>query len=63
MTLNKSKVAVGFIIAGVLTVFFGTVLTFVGPLIIDDQIVKVSGALTLLFRPFSMLVKRRVLMC
>jgi len=40
MALNKSKVAVGFIIAGVLAVFFGTFLTFVGPLIIDDQIVK-----------------------
>uniref|UniRef100_A0AAQ6A284 Scavenger receptor class B member 1 n=1 Tax=Amphiprion ocellaris TaxID=80972 RepID=A0AAQ6A284_AMPOC len=40
MTIDKSKVAVGFVVAGVLTVFFGTVLAFVGPLIIDDQIVK-----------------------
>uniref|UniRef100_A0A4W6F2A6 Scavenger receptor class B member 1 n=1 Tax=Lates calcarifer TaxID=8187 RepID=A0A4W6F2A6_LATCA len=40
MAVNKSKVAVGFIVAGVLTVVFGTVLSFVGPLIIDDQIVK-----------------------
>ncbi|KAK7895446.1 hypothetical protein WMY93_020771 [Mugilogobius chulae] len=40
MAINKSKVAVGFIVAGALGVFFGVVLTFVGPLIIDDQIVK-----------------------
>uniref|UniRef100_H2VEP6 Scavenger receptor class B member 1 n=1 Tax=Takifugu rubripes TaxID=31033 RepID=H2VEP6_TAKRU len=40
MAINKSKVAVGFIVVGVLTVFFGTLLTFVGPLIIDDQVVK-----------------------
>ncbi|XP_051267597.1 scavenger receptor class B member 1 isoform X1 [Dicentrarchus labrax] len=40
MAVNKAKVAIGFIVAGVLTVFFGTALTFVGPIIIDDQIVK-----------------------
>uniref|UniRef100_A0A8C9ZPF9 Scavenger receptor class B member 1 n=1 Tax=Sander lucioperca TaxID=283035 RepID=A0A8C9ZPF9_SANLU len=40
MAMDKSKVAIGFIVAGVLTVFFGTVLTFVGPIIIDDQVVK-----------------------
>ncbi|XP_033845493.1 scavenger receptor class B member 1 isoform X2 [Periophthalmus magnuspinnatus] len=40
MAINKSKVAVGFIVAGGLAVFFGVVLSFVGPLIIDDQIVK-----------------------
>lgn len=40
MAVNKSKVAVGFIVAGVLMVVFGTVLCFVGPIIIDDQIVK-----------------------
>ncbi|XP_065821422.1 scavenger receptor class B member 1 isoform X2 [Labrus bergylta] len=40
MVVNKAKVAVGFMVAGVLTVFFGTLLTFVGPIIIDDQIVK-----------------------
>ncbi|XP_029921648.1 scavenger receptor class B member 1 isoform X3 [Myripristis murdjan] len=40
MPINKSKVAIGFIVAGALTVFFGTVLVFVGPVIIDDQIVK-----------------------
>lgn len=40
MAIDKSKVAIGFIVAGVLTVFFGTLLTFVGPIIIDDQVVK-----------------------
>ncbi len=43
MAVNKAKVAIGFIVVGVLTVIFGTVLTFVGPIIIDDQIVKVSS--------------------
>lgn len=42
MAINKSKVAVGFIVLGVLAVFFGTALVFVGPIIIDDQIVKVG---------------------
>ncbi|KAG7218788.1 hypothetical protein INR49_019717 [Caranx melampygus] len=40
MAVNKAKVAAVFTVAGFLTVVFGTVLTFVGPLIIDDQIVK-----------------------
>ncbi|XP_068562463.1 scavenger receptor class B member 1 isoform X2 [Cebidichthys violaceus] len=40
MAINKAKVSVGFIVSGVLMVFFGTVLTFVGPIIIDDQVVK-----------------------
>lgn len=40
MANSKSKVAVGFIVAGALAVFFGIVLAFVGPIIIDDQIVK-----------------------
>uniref|UniRef100_H3D7U6 Scavenger receptor class B member 1 n=1 Tax=Tetraodon nigroviridis TaxID=99883 RepID=H3D7U6_TETNG len=38
--VNKSKVAVGFIVLGVLAVVFGVILAFVGPIIIDDQIVK-----------------------
>lgn len=42
MAINKSKVAVGFIVVGVLAVLFGTILTFVGPIIIDDQVVKVG---------------------
>lgn len=48
MAINKAKVAIGFMVAGVLAVILGTVLTFVGPIIIDDQVVKVSG----LFRMF-----------
>ncbi|XP_063065886.1 scavenger receptor class B member 1 isoform X2 [Engraulis encrasicolus] len=40
MAVSKSKIAVGFIVAGSLTVFFGVVLVFVGPMIIDDQIAK-----------------------
>ncbi|XP_030625032.1 scavenger receptor class B member 1 [Chanos chanos] len=40
MALSKSKIAVGLLVAGILTVVFGTVLVFVGPIIIDDQIVK-----------------------
>uniref|UniRef100_A0A8C3AHC8 Scavenger receptor class B member 1 n=1 Tax=Cyclopterus lumpus TaxID=8103 RepID=A0A8C3AHC8_CYCLU len=40
MAINKASVAVVFMVSGVLMVFFGTVLTFVGPIIIDDQVVK-----------------------
>ncbi|KAM6901422.1 scavenger receptor class B member 1 isoform 2-T2 [Lycodopsis pacificus] len=40
MAIDKAKVAVGFVASGVLLVFFGTLLTFVGPIIIDDQVVK-----------------------
>lgn len=42
MAINKRKVAVAFIVLGVLALCFGTILTFVGPIIIDDQIVKVG---------------------
>lgn len=42
MAINTSKVAVGFIVVGVLALLFGTILTFVGPIIIDDQVVKVG---------------------
>lgn len=42
MAINKAKVAIGFMVAGVLVVILGTVITFVGPIIIDDQVVKVS---------------------
>uniref|UniRef100_A0A674EVB3 Scavenger receptor class B member 1 n=1 Tax=Salmo trutta TaxID=8032 RepID=A0A674EVB3_SALTR len=38
--MNKSKLAVGLLVVGSLTVVFGTVLVFVGPIIIDNQIVK-----------------------
>uniref|UniRef100_A0A3B5MPV2 Scavenger receptor class B member 1 n=1 Tax=Xiphophorus couchianus TaxID=32473 RepID=A0A3B5MPV2_9TELE len=40
MAVNKSKVSVGFIAVGVLTALFGIVLVFVGPVVIDDQVVK-----------------------
>lgn len=43
MGVNKARLTAGFIVAGVLMVFFGTVLVFVGPIIIDDQVEKVSG--------------------
>ncbi|KAL0965267.1 hypothetical protein UPYG_G00279040 [Umbra pygmaea] len=38
--MNKSKIAIGLSVAGTLMVVFGTVLVFVGPIIVDDQIVK-----------------------
>ncbi|KAF6721723.1 Scavenger receptor class B member 1 [Oryzias melastigma] len=40
MGVNKAKLTAGFIVAGVLMVFFGTVLVFVGPIVIDDQVEK-----------------------
>ncbi|XP_012672722.1 scavenger receptor class B member 1 isoform X2 [Clupea harengus] len=40
MAISKSKIAVGLLVGGILTVVFGTVLVFVGPIIIDDQIAK-----------------------
>lgn len=42
MAVSKSTVSIVFIVLGGLAVLFGTVLVFVGPIIIDDQIVKVS---------------------
>ncbi|XP_031664827.1 scavenger receptor class B member 1-like isoform X1 [Oncorhynchus kisutch] len=38
--MNKSKLAIGLFVAGTLTAVFGLVILFVGPIIIDDQIVK-----------------------
>ncbi|XP_017287779.1 scavenger receptor class B member 1 isoform X3 [Kryptolebias marmoratus] len=40
MAMNKSKVSAGFVVLGVLTAFFGIVLVVVGPIVIDDQVVK-----------------------
>lgn len=40
MAVNRSKVSTGFLVLGILTVIFGIVIVFVGPMIIDDQIVK-----------------------
>lgn len=42
MAVSKSTLSIAFIVLGGLAVLFGTVLVFVGPIIIDDQIVKVS---------------------
>ncbi|XP_010876528.4 scavenger receptor class B member 1 isoform X3 [Esox lucius] len=38
--MNTSKITIGLFVAGTLMVVFGTILVFVGPIIIDDQIVK-----------------------
>ncbi|KAJ8339526.1 hypothetical protein SKAU_G00363120 [Synaphobranchus kaupii] len=40
MSISRSKVAAGLAIAGILTLTFGIIIVFVGPMIIDDQIVK-----------------------
>lgn len=42
MAVSKATVAIVLLVLGGLGVLFGTVLVFVGPIIIDDQIVKVS---------------------
>nr|XP_023009947.2 scavenger receptor class B member 1 isoform X2 [Maylandia zebra] len=40
MAINKSKVAVGFIVAGGLTLIFGAISVIVGPTVISNQVVK-----------------------
>nr|XP_046230248.1 scavenger receptor class B member 1 isoform X2 [Scatophagus argus] len=40
MAISRASVAVGFIVTGTLTVLFGVVLLFVGPAVMNDQIVK-----------------------
>uniref|UniRef100_A0A8C9U1M5 Scavenger receptor class B member 1 n=1 Tax=Scleropages formosus TaxID=113540 RepID=A0A8C9U1M5_SCLFO len=40
MAVSRTKLAVGLGIAGILTAVFGVILVFVGPIVIDDQIVK-----------------------
>lgn len=40
--MSNSTLAIVFLVLGGLAVLFGTILVFVGPIIIDDQIVKVS---------------------
>lgn len=42
MAISRSKIAIVLLVAGTLTVVFGTVLVFVGPIIVDDQIIKVG---------------------
>lgn len=43
MAITKAKVAIGFIVAGILAVVSGIILLFVGPAIMNDQIIKVSS--------------------
>lgn len=43
MQINKSRVAIGFIVAGILMGTFGAVFLFVGPAVMNDQIIKVSN--------------------
>ena len=45
MTIGKAKVAVGFIVVGALTAVFGAVLLFVGPAVMNDQVIKVSNSI------------------
>ncbi|KAF4082144.1 hypothetical protein AMELA_G00148300 [Ameiurus melas] len=40
MAMSKSNIAIGLSVFGVLAVVFGTVLVFVGPAVIHDQIIK-----------------------
>ncbi|XP_028457451.1 scavenger receptor class B member 1 isoform X2 [Perca flavescens] len=40
MAIDKVKVAIGFIVAGALTAVFGAVLLFVGPAVMNDQVIK-----------------------
>lgn len=42
MAMSKSKIAIGLSVVGLLAIIFGTVLVFVGPVVIHDQIIKVS---------------------
>lgn len=46
MASSKSKIALGLLVAGTLTVVFGIILVFAGPIIVDDQIVKVGHEFT-----------------
>lgn len=46
MAMSKSNIAIGLSVVGLLAVVFGTVFVFVGPVIVDDQIVKVSSFYT-----------------
>lgn len=42
MAMSKSKIAIGLSAFGLLAVVLGIVLAFVGPVIVKDQIIKVS---------------------
>lgn len=47
MTIDKAKVALGFIVAGALTLVFGGISVLVGPTVMTDQVIKVRWALFL----------------
>lgn len=47
MTIDKAKVALGFIVAGVLTLVFGGISVLVGPTVMTNQVIKVSRGLFL----------------
>ncbi|XP_034752586.1 scavenger receptor class B member 1 isoform X2 [Etheostoma cragini] len=40
MAVSKARVAVGFLVAGTLTVVFGALLLFMGPAVMNDQVIK-----------------------
>lgn len=42
MAIDKSKVAIGFIVAGAMTLMFGVISAIIGPTVMKDQVVKVS---------------------
>lgn len=42
MKMSKSSIAIGLSVVGLLAIIFGTGLVFVGPVVIHDQIIKVS---------------------
>lgn len=42
MATDKSKVAIGFIAAGALTLMFGIISAIIGPTVMKNQVVKVS---------------------
>lgn len=48
MTINKAKIALGFIVAGAVTLVFGGISLLVGPTAMTNQIIKVRWALFLL---------------
>lgn len=45
MTVNKAKVALGFIVAGALTLAFGGINLLIGPTVMTSQVIKVRCSL------------------
>lgn len=42
MTIDNTKIALGFIVAGALTLAFGGISLLIGPTVMNNQIIKVS---------------------